>query len=736
MLKPPPKPPKPGRGNVAYLGDDAASHGQATEFKQLKHYKLPMRSTYLPEWKARLREAGYPEDVVVFDFENYFDSDYNMRKDEWSTIEYVMDPKFENLGVSTLEMNQPFDDYVNRTRWWNGEKGVQEAFDHLRREYGDNLEGCTVVAQNAGYDGAILSFRMGIVPPRFIDVLGLARHWNARTKNDLDTLAKRWGLPVKGDTSRFKEWTNRNRFKRQKGRKKGPKKPVQLPKITAEGVRELAGYANNDVMREWELFTILLPLMSNHRSELRCMQHTLELFWRPQLEVDPEKGAELTAGMEQEIEKALPEGVERSEISGDTRFEDLLSTALTWAGDEPGNYHKPAKNKLGYKLATAKDDPEREELENHEDDFVRALMAAKGAVSSWPNHIKRVNRIIRQAQAAGGLLPVPLKYHGGHTGRWAGGEKINLQNLGSKSHPLINAIRQLLLAPDGYELVIADASQIEARVLAWIAGEWPLVEAFERNEGIYANFASKVLGYKVRKPKKNPDGSYRGIEAVEKRHEWGRNSIGKIGILGCGYGMGPGDRKTREVKPMFAQAGVEWGLACLLVETYRNENPAITQFWKDIEAAFKYTLKYGKPCRMPRGLSFHQTDQCDVIITLPNGREVKYHTVRVTRGDRGEDLEWWNDQEKHWTRIWGGHLTENVVQAMSRDILWESIWTLEEEGHHTALHVHDEVIIITPEGTGDKVLERATEVLSTRPTWAPECPLAAEGAVSKRYGGH
>jgi DNA polymerase len=481
---------------------------------------------------------------------------------------------------------------------------------------------------------------------------------------------------------------------------------------------------------------LLLPLLSNPHSELRCMQHTLELFWEPRLRVDTGRGEELIEAMEAEIEAALPEGVSRSEISGDKQFGELLSQALTDAGDDPADYQKPAKNNAGYKLATAKGDPERNMLEKHSDPYVRSLMEAKSAVSSWPNHIKRVNRIIRQAEAAGGMLPVPLRYHGGHTGRFAGGEKINLQNLGSVSHSLINAVRRLLMASDGHELVIADASQIEARVLAWIADERSLMRAFERGEGIYADFASKALGWKVRKPRVDEDGNYKGIPAVERRHHWARNAVGKIGVLGCGYGLGPGNRETREVKPMFAQAGVDWDTAVRVVDTYRAENPAIAKFWRDLESAFKYTLKYGRPCRMDRGLAFRQTDYCSVVLTLPSGRELKYHRARCVPGRYGEDLEWWNDREKRWGRLWGGHLTENVVQAMARDILWEAIWTLEHEGHHTVLHVHDELVIDTPVGTGQDVLKRAIEVLSTRPAWARECPLSAEGVVSERYGDH
>ena len=971
--KPPPKPP----------GGKQASDRKATwtSLKDMGTYQMPMRSEYEPEWRARLREAGYPTDVVVLDFENYFDDELNMRK--ISTIEYIMDPRFENLCLSVLEMRQPFADYEQQTHSWVGEDGVREVLSHLQREYGENLERCTVVAQNARYDGAILSFRFGIHPPHFIDELGLARHWNSRTKNDLDSLTKRYELPEKGDTSEFKEATFKRRFKRKKGRGRGPKMPVMLPVLDDEKLGRLIDYANNDVMREWELFTILLPKLSDPSEELRVMQHTLELFWKPCLKVDYAKGEELKAKMDAAIDEAIEdvanrittEQITRKKISGDTSFERILAEALRNAGDNDANYRKPAKNKKGWKLAIAKDDPEREQLETHSDDIVKSLMTARSAVKSWPLHIKRIDRIMAQAKAGGGYLPVPLKYCGAHTGRWSGGEKINLQNLGSRGHELVNAVREMLIAPEGHELVIADASQIEARVLAWFAGQDDLLQKFENDEEIYCGFASRVVGWHVRKPKKG------GIKAIEDRYKWARNSVGKVGVLGCGYGMGAAKAQG------YAGGEIDFETAERVVKLYRQENDKIVNFWHDIERAFIYTAKYKRPCKMSK-LEFHTADDCDVIITLPKGRELKYHKVQIKPGKFDQpSIRLWNNQEKKWAHVWGGHLClaggtpvltdrgwvpiesvrlsdriwdgtewvchggrvfnglkdtiqingigmthghkiltddgwqkagaacglnwknfrlpdgcwafplgrskvvlespvsvrekvgsfrkghnsqkrhtgvsilfserethdprhdrppgilglaeyagsvsasdpsgmaqlwrswnwglrtveqivreflgrygadlqtgaivgsdrqrrkllsgklpvgdsegtgkqqavydiqncgprnqfvikdgdgyarivhncENVVQALSRDILWGAIHRVEKKGYHTALHVHDEMVVCVKQGLGDKVLDLCVEELSRRPAWAADCPLAAEGVVTQRYGEH
>lgn len=684
-----------------------------------------MRSSCVPEWLGVLRDIGYPTDVVVIDFETFFDTGYSMGGDgeSLSTVEFIMDDRFEEIAVGVLEINQPFDDYEARTHTWLGEEQVATVIRHLQRQYGENLERCTVVAQNAAFDISILAWRHGIKPPHVIDILGLARHWNSRTRNGLDSLTKRFKLPDKGDTTQFKGATYRQRFKRPKGKKKGPKMPEVMPILSGKLEQDLLDYTNNDVLREWELFTLLLPRFSRPKVEARIMQHTLELFFKPSLATNEKRADEIAEAMDAEIDKVCEQaGHVRKEISGNKSFDRLLEEAITAAGDSPEAYKKMGKK--GPMFAIAKDDPEREALLEHEDASVRSLVEARVAVKSWPLHISRVKRIIRQGKPLG-LLPVPLKYHGAHTGRWSGGERINLQNLGSRGHELVNAVREILVAPEGHELVIADASQIEARVLAWIADQDDLCRKFANDEEIYCGFAEKVLGYPVRKPRKEG-----GIPAIEARMKWARNSIGKVGVLGCGYGMGAKKAVT------FGKGAFNLPTAEKLVKVYREDNDRIVQFWKDLERAFIYVYKYKNPVEMQHNLRLYSTEECDVVICLPCGRELKYQDVKLEAGKYGDEIRVYNHMEKKWGHVWGGHLTENVVQAMSRDVLAEAFLRLEDAGHHTALHVHDEIIIVTPTGTGQKVLDLAVAELSRRPTWGPDLPLGAEGVISKRYGDH
>lgn len=684
----------------------------------------PQSNVDAPSWREVLERAGYPTDVVVLDFETFSDSDYSLRDTDSSTVEYVTDRRFEMIGLASCIMTGPEDNYEDATHFVSTEEMVRTQIKCLQKKYGEHLQRCTVVAQNAPFDGLILDVHFGINPPFVIDTLGLARAWNSRTKNGLEHLCKRLGLTEKGDTSQFIGMTFRPRMKRVKGRKKGPKLPVQMPIATPEQVKQLEIYTRNDAMREWEVFAILLPKLSRPEFELRVMQRTLELYWKPTLGVDQAKCAELIAAMEAEIDKVMQSvGATREEISGDKSFSALLDAALLEALDDPSKYYKQGKKaKL---LAIAKDDYQREQLEDHEDERVRNLMDARVALDSWPGHIKRIRKISRQAIASKGLLRVPLKYHGAHTGRDSGREKLNLQNLGTRGHPLVNAVREVIIARPGQKLVIVDESQIEARVLAWIAGQDDLCVKFAAGEEIYCGFASKVLGLPIRKPKKN------GIPAIEARMKWARNSIGKIGVLGCGFGMGT----TRIFE--YAAGAIDLATAEKIKVTYRTENQMIVKFWRDIEKAFIYTAKYKQPCEMPRGLRFESRADCEVVIILPSGRELHYHKIKLVNDERfGDKFELWNDIENHWEHAWGGLLTENVVQAIARDTLMEAMERLEELGHHTAHRIHDELVIPVPEADAENVLKIAVAEMSRRPAWGPDLPLGAEGVVRDRYGAH
>lgn len=690
-------------------------------------------------WPDILRSCGFPDDVLVLDFECFHDAKY--RLPTLSTIEYIQDEQFEELGVAHLRIRGDRPDVHPVSGF---DHNVGDLLDWAQTEYGQNLEGCTVVAQNALFDGAILAFRHKILPPHVVDILGLARHINPRQKNDLGTLAKRYNLKPKGDTKQFSghHWSGQigppmqavepGKASVKRGtpvRWNSSKTHYQV--VTRRGMDEamrlaLAAYARNDAEIEWDLFKLLLPTLSRPAFELWAMNHTLNLFWQPCIAVDYAEADTVVGEMKRVVVDVLkPTGRTQKEIGGNISFEALLQEAL---GDEPVPKKKGKKQEI---MALAKADPQLEYLKKHPKPQVRELIAARIAVKSWPLHIARVNRIVRQTAAAGGLLPVPLKYMGAHTGRWSGGERINLQNLSARSeHEAINRIRNLLIAVPGQTLVIADAAQIEARVLAWLAGQDDLMLAFATGVAIYCQAASEITGFPIRKAlADDPPTLVKWLKHYRQ--------LGKVEVLGCGYGMG------WKHLIVFAKAAygidVSEELARKIVGHYRQKNRAITKFWRDTENAFKLVTRYPHERRtLPRGLEFWREDDT-TIIQLPCSRLLRYPQAQVVQeGDRSCIR--WPDYRKPgvYVRAWGGVLVENIVQAASRDILAEAIMASEQNGAEMGLrvghHCHDEIIGVVDEAHGKAASEIEIAALSRPLEWTGDCPLAAEGFLTKKYG--
>lgn len=659
--------------------------------------------------KEVLAKCGYPTDVITLDVETYFDADYSLK--EMDTLSYVVDRRFEVLG------------------WASKFNDDESQFTVELPDY--DYDSLTVAVFNGPFDVLVLDRVYGIRPRYIVDVLSLARGWHSRRKNNLASLCKTWGLVDKGDTKQFSGVTRRRRAFIPKGRRK-IKIPQARPVMTPDQWGKLSDYARNDADRQWDLLNILLPRLANPVTELELQKLTLGLWIQPTLKLDVSKGGEIVREMEGRIDAAVQavdnRGVPatREDISKNTTYEALLTNALKVAGENPMQFMKPLKNG-GWKFCDAKADEEREQLLNHSDDGVRKVVNARVTMKSWPNHISRVQSLITMSQAEGrGYLPIPLKYGGAHTLRWSGDEGVNPQNLGSRGDPLISSIRNMIVADDNQTLVIVDAAQIEARVVDWLAGETESCERWAAGEDQYSAFASTVVGYKVRKATKSD------LPEIAKRYKTVRDCIGKVGVLGCGYGMGA----DKAVGYALSLTGIAITLetATKIVKAYRSTHAKVVQLWADLGKAFLYTSKYKRPCETAQGIRFDSTPDCDVIITLHNGGEIHYHRVRRSQDKFGrEQAEVYNDIKHIWEKTWGGTLTENCVQSLSRHVLAEAMLRLDKLGHRTAFHCHDELVLPVAETKADEVLRLAILEMGRTPTWAPGLPLSAEGTISKFY---
>jgi len=326
-----------------------------------------------------------------------------------------------------------------------------------------------------------------------------------------------------------------------------------------------------------------------------------------------------------------------------------------------------------------------------------------------------------------------LVYHGAATGRWSG-KLVQPQNFprpakkqdelneiiaklkrgesvadhGAGTQIASDLLRSMLIAKPGHRLLFADYSAIEARVLAWLAGETTLVETFAKGGDVYRVMAKDIYN----KPVDKIDGNER--------------QVGKMAILGCGYGMG-GKRFAEQCAAMGIAVDVEE--AKRIVSVYREANSAISGYWRQLEEEFLENCrgvisKKGSFARLP----------------LKSGRCLTYHNPRIVEretpwGEKRESVEvdTLNSVTRQWTSqiIWGGLLTENVVQATARDLMAGAMMRLEMAGYPVVMSVHDEIICEVPAERG--VLAEMIELMVEVPAWAKGCPIAAEGKAGLRY---
>jgi len=306
-----------------------------------------------------------------------------------------------------------------------------------------------------------------------------------------------------------------------------------------------------------------------------------------------------------------------------------------------------------------------------------------------------------------GPLPVPLRYYAAHTGRWGGDDKLNLQNLPRKS-PLKHAI----IPPRGYVLLDSDSSQIEARTLAWLAGQDDLVEAFDRGEDVYKIMASAIYG--------------KAIAEITSDERF----VGKTTILGAGYGMGAAKFQA-QLKNF--NVSIELAEAKRIIDTYRLTYPMIPELWKSAGQALKAILQKQYTTLGRNDLLKVEGDNG---IILPNSLRLRYPNLRLHENEEGK-AEIVYDTKKGRAiipnRIYGGKVVENVCQALARIVIGEQMLMIAKK-YRVVMTVHDAIACIVPEAEAETAKEFVELCMRLRPAWAPELPLNCEAGYGQSYG--
>ena len=664
-----------------------------------------------------LDKTNWPTDVLVLDFETYFDSEYHLGKGKkaLSIVEYVTDDRFRFTGLGVQ-----FND--NEPRFIPGPY-VPYMIERLKERFGKAFQNCTVIAKNNKFDCLVLVEKFNIYPPYTIDIEDLSRYYDSRMKQGLKDLCKLFKLPAKGDTKQFKG--------------------LYWETMTPEQHQAMKEYCLGDIKNEKALLEILLPMLDNPNVELDLARHTLNLYLIPTLTLDSDQAKRIANDMDQALSEDLarvpwvlkyrtkakpniPKIMRAKKI-----FPQILRDVLPEDEVVP---MKQGKNEMI--PATAQNDVAFQYLLTHKDQKVRELCRAKTACSSWPLHQSKVRRMITQSKCSGGLIRMPLKYYGAHTGRWSGTGGWNPMNLGGKSnratgkaiHPLIAQVRNTLIAPGGYTLVIVDSAQIEARELAWVAHQEDLLKGFADGEDIYSEFASDLFQVKVWKPteeeKKTPEGQTADI----------RRGFGKDAILGCGYGMGSLTffdrcRQNDTLRPLFDSGEYDWDFIDRLIKVYRTKYSNIPAFWTEIAKCFRWPTKYSKERTTYRisdvaELTFYRSGSTTKM-QLPSGRVMNYRFATVSPKD--------NKIKYLHGHLWGGSITENLIQAMCRCLLGYWLLKCEDAGIPIVLHSYDELVGCVPKETAERDLQTMSDIMLQGPAWAEGLPLGIDAKISERF---
>lgn len=619
-------------------------------------------------------------DYYFIDYETYYCSKtFTLRK--MTVPEYVLSPRFACHGAAVKKAGEP-------GRWIDTED-LPAFFASL------DPANTALISHNALFDACITSWVFGFMPKLTGDTLGVSRAMLGHELRSLSlaSVARHLEVGEKGDTI------------------------LKVDGMPREAIKQAGlwdaytSYAINDAEQCEHIWNELVHKRRFPASELVLMDRVIRCAIQPKFQLDQDvlhlHLAEVRARKEALLQRV---GCSRDDLMSNDKF----AAALESLGVSPPRKISLTTGKETW--AFAKTDPEFIALEEHEDDQVQALVAARLGVKTTLEE-SRTERFISLSQlhwpgSNRAWMPIPLRYGGAHTHRLSGEWKLNLQNL-----PRGGALRRALIAPPGFQVIAPDSSQIEARINAWLGGEEELLQAFREERDIYSEFASEVFGYPVSK-------------AMKKER-----FVGKTSILGLGYGMGwPKFQTTIKVQSR-AQIKEEIILsdpdAMRIVSTYRSRHSGIAASWAMLNSAGMNALVSGGGFEI--GPCVFEKER----IRLPNNLFLHYHGLKFD----AEKREWTYTYGGMPKRAYGPKLQENIVQALARICVMDAALAIEKRFAKEfdnplglALQVHDELVYVVPDELVERCMEICAEEMCRPPSWAPDLPLSSECDVGPSYG--
>ena len=604
--------------------------------------------------------------IITLDMETFYDKQYSLKS--LTTEEYIRDERFEVIGVAVKEND-------SETRWFSGTYGEVSDFLHTY-----DWANSALLAHNTSFDGAILSWNFGIKPKALFDTLCMARALHGvDAGGSLAALVERYNLGRKG-----------TEVLDALGKRRVDFEPADLA--------QYGEYCKNDVELTWSLFHTLMPKFP--AKELKVIDVTLKMFTEPVLELDLPSLEQHLEDTKDKKEKLLEACLaDKDTLMSNDKFAEILKSL----GVEPPTKTSLKTGKEAW--AFAKTDEGFKELASFHDVRVQALVAARLGNKSTLEET-RTQRFIDIAKR--GKLPVPIKYYAAHTGRWGGEDKINLQNLPSRGQNG-GKLKRAIVPPEGYIIIDCDSAQIEARIVAWVAGQTDLVEAFDNGEDVYKIMASAIYN--------------KAVEEITSEERF----VGKTTILGAGYGMG--SKKFQAQLKTFGMEITE-GEAQHIIEVYRKTYAKIPELWR-LAGRCLDSIHGKRPCDMKLD-GVIEFDYTQKGFLLPSGLWQKYETLEQVTDPEG------NTQYQYKTRrgavkLYGGKVVENLCQALARCVIAEQMVRIAKR-YRVVLTVHDAVACIAPEAQAQEAKRYIEECMSWRPDWAKTLPLNCESGMGKSYG--
>lgn len=682
--------------------------------------------------------------IVVLDFESFFSTKDGYTLTKIGPISYIRDSRFSAQLMSYIVTDASTMTY-DRVRVAEHDN-IPAVLAALKLDAPDVV---TVAHNGNGFDFLILSEIYHVVPRIAIDTMCMER-WTgvSRIQNEsLKSMVKffQCGEKVEGTViSDGRNWPE---------------------DFTPDERTAFIQYCRNDTEQCFLSFKAMLPFMT--ADALLFSSITAKMACNPVLRLDDDMLTAYLNELSDKVTKARNDINKMFMFKSDEDFLKAIRSSASFVkmlellGRKPPMKYSVAKSETKRKKLEAEGKTNLSEedyavytpaLAKSDLDFVAMASDADERVALLVRTRLENNSSIQRSRAetfhalakSGRPMPVMLNAFKAHTSRYTAGnsegssDKLNLQNL-SKRDPSQLTLRKAVQAPEGMALVACDSSQIEARILAYVANETELVDAFRRGADPYADLAEKIFQIPSEK-------IHKGAKSGDKKLKAYRN-VGKVGILSAGYGVGwrrYADTLLRQGVRLSSDIDQHYEMAHHAHNVYRASNPNIVAFWDTCQTVIKalylgYSGEFGGPNDNIFQYSVAPICGRDDVPTIigPNKYTLRYFKLSCEVSEKNNREEYYYTRVKGKselkTKIYGGALAENLCQYLAFALLQWQACRMTEQGIRLIANIHDSFLAICPEDEAEHTKSVMESCMSSVPDWLGDFPVACEAEIGKDY---